>query len=110
MVVLLPSDSNPTDAVEDLTSTLKSDLPSDVKDWVTGPAGYTADLSDAFSGIDGLLLFVTVAAVCSGLACRRRPRAKLTPRHQCGRGSRKLCRAARGSWLWEYRSCWPPAV
>lgn len=63
MVVLLPSDSNPTGAVEDLTSTLKSDLPSDVKGWVTGPAGYTADLSDAFSGIDGLLLLVTVAAV-----------------------------------------------
>ncbi|WP_260624077.1 MMPL family transporter [Corynebacterium parakroppenstedtii] len=63
MVVLLPSNSNPTDAVEDLTSTLKSDLPSDVKGWVTGPAGYTADLSDAFSGIDGLLLLVTVAAV-----------------------------------------------
>lgn len=63
MVVLLPSDSNSTDAVEDLTSTLKSDLPSDVKGWVTGPAGYTADLSDAFSGIDGLLLLVTVAAV-----------------------------------------------
>lgn len=63
MVVLLPSDSNPTDAVEDLTSTLKSDLPSNVKGWVTGPAGYTADLSDAFSGIDGLLLLVTVGAV-----------------------------------------------
>lgn len=63
MVVLLPSDSNPTDAVEDLTSTMKSDLPSDLKGWVTGPAGYTADLSDAFSGIDGLLLLVTVAAV-----------------------------------------------
>ncbi|WP_337447254.1 MMPL family transporter [Corynebacterium pseudokroppenstedtii] len=63
IVVMLPSDSNPTDTVEDLTSTLKSDLPSDVKGWVTGPAGYTADLSDAFSGIDGLLLLVTVAAV-----------------------------------------------
>ncbi|MGR2753213.1 MMPL family transporter [Agromyces arachidis] len=30
---------------------------------VTGPAGFTADLSEAFSGIDGLLLLVALAAV-----------------------------------------------
>lgn len=30
---------------------------------VTGPAGFTADLSEAFSGIDGLLLLVALSAV-----------------------------------------------
>lgn len=30
---------------------------------VTGPAGFTADLAEAFSGIDGLLLLVALAAV-----------------------------------------------
>jgi len=31
--------------------------------YVTGPAGFTADLVDAFGGVDGLLLLVAVAAV-----------------------------------------------
>ena len=31
--------------------------------WVTGPAGFTADLVEAFSGIDGLLLLVALGAV-----------------------------------------------
>ena len=31
--------------------------------YVTGPAGFSADLSEAFAGIDGLLLIVAVVAV-----------------------------------------------
>ncbi|WP_080792528.1 MMPL family transporter [Corynebacterium pacaense] len=34
-----------------------------VSTWVTGPAGFSADLGAAFSGIDGLLLLVAVGAV-----------------------------------------------
>lgn len=51
------------DAVEKMSSELKSGLPSGVSAHVTGPAGFTADLSEAFSGIDGLLLGVALLAV-----------------------------------------------
>jgi RND superfamily putative drug exporter len=36
--------------------------------WVTGPAGFVADLSGAFGGIDTLLLFVALGAVLVILA------------------------------------------
>lgn len=38
-------------------------LPSGLEGWVTGPAGFTADLVDGFLGIDGLLLGVALLAV-----------------------------------------------
>ncbi len=38
-------------------------LPAGVSGYVTGPAGFTADLTEAFAGIDGLLLGVALAAV-----------------------------------------------
>lgn len=37
--------------------------------WVTGPAGYVADLSEAFGGIDTVLLLVAFAAVLVILFC-----------------------------------------
>lgn len=42
-------------AVEDLAAPLEA--------WVTGPAGFTADLVEGFLGIDGLLLAVALIAV-----------------------------------------------
>jgi putative drug exporter of the RND superfamily len=39
------------------------DLPSGVAAYVTGPAGFVADLVEAFGEIDGILLVVTVVAV-----------------------------------------------
>src|SRR5690349_8386938 len=48
--------------VEDIRG-LVSDLPSGLDGWVTGPAGFTADLVQGFLGIDGLLLAVAVLAV-----------------------------------------------
>ena len=39
------------------------ELPVKLQALVTGPAGFSADLSAAFGGIDGLLLLVAVAAV-----------------------------------------------
>lgn len=47
-------------AIED---ELAADLPSGLDAWVTGPAGFAADLVGAFAGIDGLLLLVAFGAV-----------------------------------------------
>ena len=49
--------------VADLRVVLDDNLPSGTSGWVTGPAGLTADLVNAFGGIDGILLLVAVAAV-----------------------------------------------
>ncbi|MFC7374428.1 MULTISPECIES: MMPL family transporter [unclassified Brachybacterium] len=60
----------PIDAEADLASVvqrldgrLAEDLPPGVTSHVTGPAGFSADLSGAFAGIDGLLLGVALLAV-----------------------------------------------
>ncbi|WP_431220373.1 MMPL family transporter [Leifsonia xyli] len=49
--------------VADLRSVVDEAVPGGAKVWVTGPAGLTADLVNAFGGIDGILLLVAVAAV-----------------------------------------------
>jgi RND superfamily putative drug exporter len=52
------------DIVGELRALVSStDLGASVEAKVTGPAGFTADISDAFAGIDGLLLLVALAAV-----------------------------------------------
>ncbi|MDO5662717.1 MAG: efflux RND transporter permease subunit [Brachybacterium sp.] len=63
VVVIVPDDLELTDAVDALTAEVQADVPDDVGTWVTGPAGFSADLSAAFAGIDGLLLIVAVVAV-----------------------------------------------
>jgi len=40
-----------------------ADVPDGIEVHVTGPAGFAADLTDAFGGIDGILLLVAVVAV-----------------------------------------------
>lgn len=62
IVPIADSDSVKT-VVADLRSTLEANLPSGTQGWVTGPAGLTADLVNAFGGIDGILLLVAVSAV-----------------------------------------------
>lgn len=52
-----------TESVEKLSETLTQQTSDYVSTYVTGPAGFTADLSAAFAGIDGLLLAVALAAV-----------------------------------------------
>ena len=47
----------------EIETTLAADLPAGLTPYVTGPAGFTADLGAAFAGIDGLLLAVALAAV-----------------------------------------------
>lgn len=51
------------ETVEAVRAALESDLPSGLEGWVTGPAGFTADLTEGFLGIDGLLLGVALIAV-----------------------------------------------
>lgn len=67
LIVLPPEGVAPADAVDALNSalsaTLDEALPDTLDARITGPAGFSADLSEAFAGIDGLLLLVAVAAV-----------------------------------------------
>src|SRR5579875_940332 len=42
---------------------MKHGLPPGLQAYVTGPAGFAADLGSAFGGIDGVLLLVAVAVV-----------------------------------------------
>ena len=49
--------------VTQVDAELADDLPAGLSSYVTGPAGFSADLSAAFAGIDGLLLGVALAAV-----------------------------------------------
>ena len=51
------------DAVEAIRADVDDALPTGLDGYVTGPAGFTADLTEAFAGIDGLLLGVALAAV-----------------------------------------------
>ncbi|WP_194410910.1 MMPL family transporter [Microbacterium cremeum] len=49
--------------VEEIRALVAEDLPPGLEGWVTGPAGFTADLVEGFLGIDGLLLAVALIAV-----------------------------------------------
>ncbi|MBW8870852.1 MAG: MMPL family transporter, partial [Leifsonia sp.] len=49
--------------IADLRTVADEGVPAGAQAWVTGPAGLTADLVNAFGGIDGILLLVAVAAV-----------------------------------------------
>ena len=51
------------DVVSALSSSLRESAPAGVEVFVTGPAGFTADLVAGFSGIDGILLGVAILAV-----------------------------------------------
>ncbi|MGP9783287.1 MMPL family transporter [Glutamicibacter sp. AOP12-B1-11] len=49
--------------VEDLRAKLAQIIPDGTTGYVTGPAGFSADLTEAFGGIDGVLLGVALVAV-----------------------------------------------
>ncbi|MCC4908931.1 efflux RND transporter permease subunit [Microbacterium sp. cx-59] len=63
--IFVPVDSSGEvrEIVESIREILRSDLPAGLEGWVTGPAGFTADLTEGFLGIDGLLLLVALGAV-----------------------------------------------
>lgn len=56
-------DADIGEVVGAIGDTLRADLPDGLDAWVTGPAGFTADLAAGFAGIDGLLLGVALGAV-----------------------------------------------
>ncbi len=61
--VPIGSDAELGDVVTEVSDALRAELPEDVEVFVTGPAGFSADLAAGFAGIDGLLLAVALAAV-----------------------------------------------
>ena len=61
--VLILSDAEVGDVVADLGDELRAEVPGTIEVFVTGPAGFTADLVAGFAGIDGLLLGVALLAV-----------------------------------------------
>jgi RND superfamily putative drug exporter len=52
-----------SEVVDALRAAVADSLPAGMDAWVTGPAGFTADLVEGFLGIDGLLLAVALIAV-----------------------------------------------
>ncbi|WP_024875575.1 MMPL family transporter [Saccharomonospora piscinae] len=61
--LIVPVAGDPGDVVERMRAALAQDRPDGLDVYVTGPAGQISDLSEAFSGIDGLLLLVAGAVV-----------------------------------------------
>ena len=63
--IFVPIDSSGEvrDVVEQVREKVSVEVPAGVEAWVTGPAGFTADLVKGFLGIDGLLLIVALVAV-----------------------------------------------
>ncbi|ATG52132.1 hypothetical protein CFK38_11815 [Brachybacterium vulturis] len=61
--VPLDADADLGAAVEEVEAELTAGLPDELSSYVTGPAGFSADLAEGFAGIDGLLLGVALAAV-----------------------------------------------
>ena len=61
--VPINSEADTGDVVAQVGDELDSSVPDGLSVYVTGLAGFTADLTAAFAGIDGLLLAVALAAV-----------------------------------------------
>ena len=61
--VPLSSSADAGDATDQVRAALADHLPAHVEAAITGPAGFSSDLTSAFAGIDGLLLGVALAAV-----------------------------------------------
>ncbi|WP_193554676.1 MMPL family transporter [Rothia halotolerans] len=63
VVAPLSPDVDAGEAVDQIRADLAGTAPEGLEAHVTGPAGFSADLAEAFSGIDGLLLGVALAVV-----------------------------------------------
>lgn len=61
--VPIDSDAEVSNVLDQLSQTLREGAPKGVQVHITGPAGFTADLLQAFAGVDGLLLGVALIAV-----------------------------------------------
>ncbi|WP_081710228.1 MMPL family transporter [Arthrobacter sp. 35W] len=62
-IVPISDTGNVKTVVADLREAVAANLPPGATAYVTGPAGLTADLVNAFGGIDGILLLVALVAV-----------------------------------------------
>ncbi|GAA4902230.1 RND superfamily putative drug exporter [Stackebrandtia albiflava] len=63
LIVPLDADDEPDTGVEKLRELLAEDVPDGLTVLVTGQAAQAADLSEAFAGIDGILLLVAAGVV-----------------------------------------------
>jgi RND superfamily putative drug exporter len=63
LFVPVDAEGGVSDAVEAVRAVVEDELGDGLTAWVTGPAGFTADLVEGFLGIDGLLLLVALSAV-----------------------------------------------
>ncbi|UYQ79217.1 MMPL family transporter [Glutamicibacter sp. JL.03c] len=63
LLVPISGEVEAKEGVEELRSLLDAQKPANSTAYVTGPAGFSADLSEAFGGIDGVLLGVALVAV-----------------------------------------------
>ncbi|SNU01442.1 putative drug exporter of the RND superfamily [Ruaniaceae bacterium KH17] len=63
LIVLIDADGEIAETVNAVSDELAGETPTGVESFVTGPAGFTADLVAAFAGIDGILLAVALVAV-----------------------------------------------
>ncbi|KQV06600.1 MMPL family transporter [Leifsonia sp. Root112D2] len=62
-IVPVADSNNVKSVIAELRTVVADNTGADVRGYVTGPAGLTADLVNAFGGIDGILLLVAVGAV-----------------------------------------------
>ncbi|MFF1574145.1 MMPL family transporter [Leifsonia sp. NPDC058292] len=62
-IVPITDTDNVKTVVAALRTVVDDNVSAGTQAWVTGPAGLTADLVNAFGGIDGILLLVAVGAV-----------------------------------------------
>lgn len=63
IVVLIPQSVDVSKAVDAMDGVLDAQTPPGAQSWVTGPAGFAADLTKGFAGIDGILLLVALLTV-----------------------------------------------
>jgi RND superfamily putative drug exporter len=63
LIVPVRSGDGVADVVDRVREQVGAELPGGVRSYVTGPAGFTADLTAAFAGIDGILLLVAALVV-----------------------------------------------
>ncbi|ACU98678.1 putative drug exporter of the RND superfamily [Saccharomonospora viridis] len=61
--LIVPLTDDPRDVVDQMRQALGEGRPDGLDVYVTGPAAQVADLSEAFGGIDGLLLIVAASVV-----------------------------------------------
>ncbi len=63
LIVRIDGNADAGPVVEELRGLLTDQIPEGSEGYVTGPAGFTTDLTKAFAGIDGILLGVALGVV-----------------------------------------------